>query len=57
MNGLETDKFYRMTKTEHNFIVCSECMKPCYVIHDLDLSECCRAPLVKGHRKPGSEEI
>lgn len=55
----EPDKYDRLIKLvdEHNFVVCSACLKPCFIVHDLDMSECCHAPLIKGRRRNASEGI
>jgi ribosomal protein S14 len=41
----------------YNLILCSVCGKPCGIIHDLDMSDCCLAPLLKGSRRKGNEDI
>ncbi len=37
-----------MQERDYNFIICSACLKPCGIVHDLDMSDCCKAQLVKG---------
>jgi ribosomal protein S14 len=41
----------------YNYIICSACGQPCGIVHDLDMSNCCLAPLVKGTRRKTSEDI
>lgn len=45
----------REERHDHNFITCSACGRPCYIIHDLDMSECCLAPVDKWYRQTPSE--
>ena len=39
------------------FILCKLCGKPCNLIHDLQISDCCRAPVITGGRHLSSEDI
>jgi len=32
---------------QQSFVECSACGKPAWIIHDLDMTECCHAPVKK----------